>query len=304
MRIGVRLGPVWVSTSTSSRRRGSRTRQPSWHATGHAWTPDRREVDFRCQHNHRSQAAAVECAHTIRKQIMNGYSLHLVTRVRSTPDSRVAAREEEAKRKAEAAQRAEAAKQREARQQERRQAKAARRAEAAQQRAQTANQRAERREAGVQKRAEEWAQVRERNDERWERWERVQQSRAQHLQQLGWPVTGLIIAGGALVLGLILAGVVGNNSHSALAAPAGALVFFGFIGILVCATVALWRRFRGGNRGQPIPDPQIPAVPYSPPPFTDPVGYAPGPYPGRAAAEHWPDTAPPARPGGAPPWDT
>lgn len=83
MRIGVRLGPVSLSTSTRSRSR-SRSRQPSWPATGHAITPDQREVDFRCHHNHRSQSAALDCASTICKQIQHGQSLHLITRVRST----------------------------------------------------------------------------------------------------------------------------------------------------------------------------------------------------------------------------
>ena len=115
MRIGVRLGPVYVSTSTHSRGR-SRSSQKSWHATGRATTPDGREVDFRCQHNHRSQAAAIDCAGTIHKQIQRGQSLHLISHVRSTPASREAARQralqQDARRKAKEAQRAETAKQR------------------------------------------------------------------------------------------------------------------------------------------------------------------------------------------------
>ena len=115
MRIGVRVGPVWLSTSTRSRRR-SQSRQPSWHAKGHATTPDGREVDFRCHHSHRSQSAALDCASTTRKQIERGQNLHLITQVRSTPASREAARQhalrKEAKRQAKAAQRAQAALQR------------------------------------------------------------------------------------------------------------------------------------------------------------------------------------------------
>ena len=129
MRIGVRLGPVSLSTSTHSRRR-SRSSQPGWHATGHATTPDAREVDFRCHHNHRSQSAALDCASTTRKQIERGQNLHLVTRVRSTPASREAARQRALKQEAE------------------RQAKAAQRTQAAQQRAQ-------RREAAAQQRAQQ-----------------------------------------------------------------------------------------------------------------------------------------------------
>jgi hypothetical protein len=108
VRIGVRLGPVSLSTSTRSRRR-SQSRQSSWHAKGHATTPDGREVDFRCQHSHRSQSAALDCASATRKQIERGRNLQLVTRVRSTPASREAARQraqmKEAKRQAKAAQR-------------------------------------------------------------------------------------------------------------------------------------------------------------------------------------------------------
>ena len=137
MRIGVRLGPVWVSTSTRSRRR-RRPSQPSWHATGQATTPDGRGVDFRCRHSHRSQDAAINCAATIRKQIERGQSLHLITRVRSTPATREAARqraaEQEARRQAKAAQHAQAAQQRTEQREARRQAKAAERDRAAQQR--------------------------------------------------------------------------------------------------------------------------------------------------------------------------
>jgi len=331
MRIGVRMGPVWVSTSTRSRRRGSRPSQPSWHATGHAMTPDLREVDFRCQHNHRTQAAAIECAGTIRKQIERGQNLHLITHVRSTPASREADRQralqEEARREAKATQRAEAAQhreaqraqvaqQREARQEERRQASAAHRAEAAEHRESAAHQRAEHRAAAAHQRAEQWAQVHEQNDQRWarvheqndQRWARVHEQRVQRRRQWsrGWPFTGLIIASVTVLLGAILVGVAGNNSHSALAGTAGALVFFGVLALLVCGAAALWRRFRGGKHDQPIPAVQIhPAAQFAPRPFTDPAGYHPAdPYPGRAAAEYWPHTAPPARPGGAPPWET
>jgi hypothetical protein len=102
-----------VSLSTSTR---SQSRQPSWHAKGHATTPDGREVDLRCQHSHRSQSAALACASTTRKQIEHGQNLHLITRVRSTPASRDAARQQalrkETKRQAKATQRAQAAQQR------------------------------------------------------------------------------------------------------------------------------------------------------------------------------------------------
>jgi hypothetical protein len=116
MRVGVRVGPVYLSTSTG-RRRSRRSRARTWHGKGTTTTPDGREVSFRCQHKHRTKAAAIECAGTVRKQIQHGRSLHLITRVRSTPASREAARQRELKKAA------------------RRQAKADRRAEAAAQRA-------------------------------------------------------------------------------------------------------------------------------------------------------------------------
>jgi hypothetical protein len=144
VRIGVRVGPVWLSTSTRSRGRS----QPSWHAKGHATTPDGREVDFRCHHSHRSQSAALDCASTIRKQIERGQNLHLVTRVRSTPASRAAARQDALRKEA------------------KRQAKAAQRAQAAQQRAQrreaVAEQRAQQREALAFQRPQEGAEQRAR----------------------------------------------------------------------------------------------------------------------------------------------
>ena len=154
MRIGVRLGPVWVSTSTRSRPK-RRSSQPSWHAKGRATTPDGREVDFRCHHSHRSQDAAINCAATIRKQIERGQSLHLITRVRSTPASREAARqraaEQEACRQAKAAERGRAAQQRSEQREARRQARAAERAQATQQRTE---QRETRRQADAVQRAQ------------------------------------------------------------------------------------------------------------------------------------------------------
>jgi hypothetical protein len=111
MRIGVRLGPVRLSTSTRKGRR-RRPRQPSWHGTGHATTPDGREVDFRCPHNHRTQSAALDCSSTVSKQIGRGQNLHLITHVRSTPASREAARQralqQETRRQAKEGQRAQA----------------------------------------------------------------------------------------------------------------------------------------------------------------------------------------------------
>lgn len=125
MRVGVRVGPVHLSTSTRSRRRGGSSGR-TWYGKGSTTTPDGREVNFRCQHKHRSKSAALECSANIRKQIQHGRSLHLITRVRSTPASREAVRQRALKKEA------------------RHQAKANRRAE-------TAAQRAEKRAAAKQR---------------------------------------------------------------------------------------------------------------------------------------------------------
>jgi hypothetical protein len=245
MRIGVRLGPVWLSTSTRSRRR-SRSRQPGWHATGHATTPDGREVDFRCHHNHRSQSAALDCASTSRKQIERGQNLHLVTRVRSTPASREAARQralkQEAERQAKAAQRAQAEQQRSQRREaaaqqraQQRQALALQRqqrvAELHARRAEAARQRAETGEESVHQRPGQWTQVHQRNDRQRDR---VHHSRARqsHLRRSrSWPATGLIISGAVALLGVILVGIAGNNPHSALAITAGGLIMLGILAV-------------------------------------------------------------------------
>ena len=210
MRIGVRLGPVSVSPSTRRRRRRSRPRQPSWHATGRATTPDGREVDFRCHHNHRTQSAAVSCADTVRKQIERGQSLNLVTRVRSTPASREAARQhalqKEADRQAKAAQHAQAAAQKaeqhaqaaaqraeqraratahRAEQQEaRRRARATEQAEASQRRQAAAHQRAQRKEALTAQRQQDMNERRaHRAQAARERTERQEQSARQQAER-------------------------------------------------------------------------------------------------------------------------
>ena len=308
MRIGVRLGPVWLSTSTRSRETSRRRRssQPSWHAKGHATTPDGREVDFRCHHNHRSQSAALDCASTTRKQIERGQNLHLVTRVRSTPASREAARQralkQEAERQAKAAQRAQAAQQRaqrrEAAAQQRAQQREAlalqRQQQAAEQharRTETARQRAERREESAHQRPGQWTQIHQRNDEQWDRVHHSRARRSHPRRSRSWPATGLMIAGAVALLGVILAGIASNNPHSALATTAGGLITLGILAALVCATAALWRRLRKGKRDeprQPIPGNQNALAPYRPPPFTYPTGYTPGPYRGQTTAERPP----------------
>lgn len=299
-------------------------------------TPDGRDVDFRCHHNHRTQSAAIECAGTIRKQIARGQSLHLVTRVRSTPASREAARQrelqQEADRQAKAALRAHAAEQRAQEQEARRQAKSAHRAEAAHHREASALQRTLQRQqrAAAQQQLQAQAppsrhgqyreQPAQQQAEPWppphpdERWDRVHQQRAQGPKQRrhprGWPVTGLIIGGAAVVLGAILAGAAGNNSRSALATGAGGVITVGVLALLICATAALWRRLQTGKRNEPyqpsVPYSQnIPLAPYRPPPPVNGlVGYGQDPYPGQRPAAYLPPTQPPPRSRNLPPWET
>lgn len=276
MRVGVRLGPVWVSTSTRSR---SRPRQPSWHAKGHAMTPDGRDVDFRCHHNHRTQSAAISCASVIRKQIERGQSLHLVTRVRSTPASRESERQratqKEAIRQAKVTQRAQAARQRVEEREARRQAKITKRAEAAQRRQSAAQQRealaqqqsqkikeqrawqeqiqtqrVERREQPAYQRTEKWAEARHQSEERRDTVHHRHAGRTHRRRSRSWPVSGLVVAGVTILLGVVLAGIAGKNAHSPVAPIAGALLVFGFIGALVCAIAALWRRLGESKRSQ------------------------------------------------------
>lgn len=325
MRIGVRLGPVWLSTSTRSRRRRtrsrrtSRSRQTSWHATGHATTPDGREVDFRCQHSHRSQSAALDCASTTRKQIERGQNLHLVTHVRSTPASRAAERQhaltQEAERQAKAAQRAQAAQQRtqhrETVAQQRAQQKEAlafqREQRAVERRAryaESARQRTEYRERSAHQRHGQSAHIHQPNDEQRDHVHH-HRARSHARRSLGWPTIGLMIAGAAMLFGVILAGIAGSDPHSTLAATAGGLITLGVLAVLVCGPAALWRRLRNGKRDQPhqpIIGSQNAPAPYLSPPLTYPMGYIPGPYPGHTMAETKPDLTWPTRNDTMPPW--
>jgi hypothetical protein len=353
MRIGVRLGPVWVSTSTHSRRRSrsrSRSSQPNWHAKGKATTPDGREVDFRCQHGHRSQDAALKCAATVRKQIEHGQSQHLITRVRSTPASREAARQrtaqQEARRKAKAAERAQAAQQRAARREAGRQAKTAQRAQASQQRAeqqetyrraeaaeraeaaryhtqQSASpvihqhpaatppqfahrtpQRTQRREEAGYPLAGQWQPVHQRNDEPWNRVSH-QYAEPSRQRSLSWPITGLIIAGAATILGMVLAGMAGTNSHSALATTAGGVITLSLIALVVFVTAALLqRRTRRRNKRprSPMPENHDPRIPSPSPSFPSSTPYPSGAYPSPIATERPPHGAPPRPYSNGAPW--
>lgn len=272
MRLGVRVGPFWVSGSTRRRRRRSRPAQPTWQGTGEAFTPDGRRVRFQRGHRHRSQAKALECVTTRRKQIERGQNLHLVTRVLDTPESRQRAAEraeQKAWRQQElATQRHEAARQRAQRQQEARQT----RQERAQQQKQARQIRAEQRKAAGQERA---AQQKESRQYAWqERAERqhvarqARQSRAERQKEatqyahaerqarratrapVGWPTWGNFAAAAAAFTGVVLAEVTGKNAHSPLAAV-GALLLVVSVGTAaVCVPVAVWRKFQVRKRAR------------------------------------------------------
>jgi hypothetical protein len=304
-------------------------------------TPDGREVDFRCHHNHRTKSAAVTCADTIRKQINRGQSLHMVTRVRSTPASREATRQralqKETERQAKDAQRARAARQRTEQQQARRESKAAEHAEVALRRQSAAQQRAEQkrtralqrqrysaeqhewrtqaalkqaelREQAAQERTEQRTGSLQRNGERLDGVHRRPSERARQRGPRGWPISGLVISCAVVLIGVILASIAGKNSHGALSATAGAFITLGMLAVLICGSAALWRRFRKGKRDQPDPrisDSQnIHAAPYLEPASTRSTNFASSEHLSHTAAGYLPDTTPPVRTSAAPPWET
>ena len=246
MRIGVHLGPFWLSTSTHRRRRRrSRRRQPSrprqprlptWNATGTTYTPDGREVEFTCQHSHHTQDAAIKCCATVRKQIEAGQSQHLITRVRSTPASREAARQREAAEEAHRQARA-------AEQEARRQAKAARRTTSAPYPAQQVPRPAPPQVPSAPYPAQEgWPPT------------VPPQPRSRR-----WPVIGLITSGAAVILSIVIGVAAGAKPHTPLDNACAGIFALGIIGIVVFAIAALVQRLRRRkNGGLPL----APAVGY------------------------------------------
>lgn len=270
MRIGVRLGPFWISSGSSRRRRRRRrttTSARTWRGTGRATTPDERLVAFQCGHQHRSQSAAVECVEKRRGQIERGQSLHLVTPVLETPESREAARvraeQKEARQRDRAARWAEAARlraeQKETRQREwaaqketRQATAAAQRRERAVRRAELAGQRAERKDAHQRELA---GQRTDASRHRAERRQRVQQTRAERRMRRpprGWPTWGLLSAGIAAVIAMALAIAAGNHPKSGLAAAGGSLMLLAIATGVVCVVGAVWRRVRHRRMQRPV----------------------------------------------------
>src|ERR1700751_809053 len=89
------------------------------------------------------------------------------------------------------------------------------------------------------------AHIHEKNKQRWEHVRRTRVERAQRRRARGWPATGLMIAGAAALLGVILAGVA--SPGSSLGAVAGGFIVLGVLAAVVCGAAALWRRVRRGR---------------------------------------------------------
>jgi hypothetical protein len=114
-----------------------------------------------------------------------------------------------------------------------------------------------------------------------------------------------MIAGAVMILSVILIGIAGKNSHSALAETAAGFFTLGVLAALVCTIAALWRGLRKDRHDQPrkpIPGDQNALPPY-PAPLSYPAGYIPDPYadyetrrdqpPGTMPAAVRTDTGPP-----------
>jgi hypothetical protein len=205
VRVGVRLGPFYVSGRTRRRRRRRSSRSAparrGWQGRGEATTPDGRRVKFRCGHQHRSYDAALACVASRQRQIEQGKNLHLVTFAQETAASRQLAAERAAQ-------------------------EAARRQELAAQRQEAARQRAEQRAAARQVRAEQAAAIK--------------QARAGR-PSLGWPKWALAGAAAAFVLGLVLVQPARSNPHSGVAVVGALVIIAAVFAGLVSAPVAVWR---------------------------------------------------------------
>ena len=214
------MHPSWViedaivRSARGGRKRRRRSAPRGWQGTGEARTPDGSRVLFVCGHHHRTQAAMLECAARRQRQIERGDSLHLVTKVLDTPESR---------------QRdAERAEQMAIRQQERQEAK---------------RQRSERQQAAWRARRERSASEREAARQT------AAERRAAH-PPLGWPGWGNLAAGAAALAGVVLAGVAGSNAKSPLVAVAAVLFLVSAGTAVVCVPVGLWRKLQARKRAR------------------------------------------------------
>jgi hypothetical protein len=234
LRLSFGVGPLRASIPlTSRRRRRSRSAQRGSQGTGVAYTPDGQHVRFVCGHSHRSQVAMLECLSKRQRQIERGDSLHLVTRVLDTPQSRqrdAERAEQKATRQLErAAQRQAHAEQQGAARQARRDRSAAER-EAAQQA--RSDRKAAPREAGSQRAAER----------------KTRRAGRAPRPPLSWPGWGNIAAAALGLTGIVLAGVAGSNAHSPLVPVAGLLLIAAIGGAAVCVPVAVWRKVQARRR--------------------------------------------------------
>jgi hypothetical protein len=214
------LLPVWLplkllweivehSGHRSHRRRRRTAARSGYHATSSVTLADGSIAHFRCEHAHRTQTAALECAAACQRKIERGEGNHLITSVQ----------ESEAVRQRRLALEAERERQRQAERQARAAEKAARKAARAARR------------AGQP--AGPWPDGSA-------PYPLTAPAPGEH-GGLGWPVWGLIGAMGALVLGLIVAMFGGGSQHSP-ATTAGALLWVvALIAIAACVPAALWQ---------------------------------------------------------------
>ena len=72
MRIGVHLGPFYVSGSTRRRGRRAPARRSGYQAAGTLTLADGSIAHFRCEHSHTSRSRAIECTATCQRQIRRG----------------------------------------------------------------------------------------------------------------------------------------------------------------------------------------------------------------------------------------
>jgi hypothetical protein len=274
MRVGMRLGPFYVSTSTRSRRRRSASRlrsQSGLQGTGRVMLSDGRLVAFKCGHHHRSQSAALECADKRIKQLQRGQNLHLITRVLETPQSRELTRQREAQRQAKRNAQADAAqrlaRERADRQQARRQAADSRRQE-------SALKRAEAKQAAAARRKESGRQRHERRQStsvnapevtppyRERRARRQNGSSADHARHHGSVETAIrrgassrlvkitYLAGLLFIVGIGLVAGAGNHAKSGLATSGASVLMISVllgVGCGITAT-ARWLKRAGTNR--------------------------------------------------------
>ena len=265
LRLSFGVGPLRASVPLTSRRRRRRSAPQGLQGTGEAYLPDGRHVRFVCGHNHRSRTAALECMAKRHKQIERGDSLHLVTKVLDTPESR----QRDAERAAEKAMhQKERAAQKATRQRERADQKARRQEERAAQRQAHGEQQGAASQARKNQSAADREAARQLAPGRGQgarqtraegtaaRREAARQLSAERKARKGarpplsWPGWGNIAAGAAALTGIVLAGVAGSNANSPLTPVAALLLLGSVVTAAVCVPVAVWRKVQVRKRAR------------------------------------------------------